>query len=260
MELYLNHIFDSHAHYDDPRFNEDRETLLTAMAGHGVEKIMNIGNTTQANLAGIALAEQYPFIHCTVGIHPDQAPEMQPGYLDLLAQQSRHPKVHAIGEIGLDYFYDDASPREVQRRVFEEQLALAKDLALPVVIHNRDAHQDTLELLKKYRPKGIMHCFSGSAELAQEVVRLGMYVGFTGVITFKNARKAVEAAAAVPLERLLVETDCPYMAPEPYRGKRCDSTMLHRMVEKLGELKGISPQEMADITWENACRIYGISQ
>ncbi len=260
MELYLNHIFDSHAHYDDPRFNEDRETLLAAMAGHGVEKIMNIGNTTQANLAGIALAEQYPFIHCTVGIHPDQAPEMQPGYLDLLAQQSRHPKVHAIGEIGLDYFYDDASPREVQRRVFEEQLALAKDLALPVVIHNRDAHQDTLELLKKYRPKGIMHCFSGSAELAQEVVRLGMYVGFTGVITFKNARKAVEAAAAVPLERLLVETDCPYMAPEPYRGKRCDSTMLHRMVEKLGELKGISPQEMADITWENACRIYGISQ
>ena len=246
MELYLNHIFDSHAHYDDPRFNEDRETLLAAMAGHGVEKIMNIGNTTQANLAGIALAEQYPFIHCTVGIHPDQAPEMQPGYLDLLAQQSRHPKVHAIGEIGLDYFYDDASPREVQRRVFEEQLALAKDLALPVVIHNRDAHQDTLELLKKYRPKGIMHCFSGSAELAQEVVRLGMYVGFTGVITFKNARKAVEAAAAVPLERLLVETDCPYMAPEPYRGKRCDSTMLHRMVEKLGELKGISPQEMAD--------------
>ncbi len=260
MELYLNHIFDSHAHYDDPRFNEDRETLLAAMAGHGVEKIMNIGNTTQANLAGIALAEQYPFIHCTVGIHPDQAPEMQPGYLDLLAQQSRHPKVHAIGEIGLDYFYDDASPREVQRRVFEEQLALAKDLALPVVIHNRDAHQDTLELLKKYRPKGIMHCFSGSAELAQEVVRLGMYVGFTGVITFKNARKAVEAAAAVPLERLLVETDCPYMAPEPYRGKRCDSTMLHRMVEKLGELKGISPQEMADITWENACRVYGISQ
>lgn len=260
MELYLNHIFDSHAHYDDPRFNEDREALLAAMAGHGVEKIMNIGNTTQANLAGIALAEQYPFIHCTVGVHPDQAPEMQPGYLDLLAQQSRHPKVHAIGEIGLDYFYDDASPREVQRRVFEEQLALAKDLALPVVIHNRDAHQDTLELLKKYRPKGIMHCFSGSAELAQEVVRLGMYVGFTGVITFKNARKAVEAAAAVPLERLLVETDCPYMAPEPYRGKRCDSTMLHRMVEKLGELKGISPQEMADITWENACRIYGISQ
>ena len=260
MELYLNHIFDSHAHYDDPRFNEDRETLLAAMAGHGVEKIMNIGNTTQANLAGIALAEQYPFIHCTVGIHPDQAPEMQPGYLDLLAQQSRHPKVHAIGEIGLDYFYDDASPREVQRRVFEEQLALAKDLALPVVIHNRDAHQDTLELLKKYRPKGIMHCFSGSAELAQEVVRLGMYVGFTGVITFKNARKAVEAAAAVPLERLLVETDCPDMAPEPYRGKRCDSTMLHRMVEKLGELKGISPQEMADITWENACRVYGISQ
>ena len=258
MELYLNHIFDSHAHYDDPRFNEDRETLLAAMAGHGVEKIMNIGNTTQANLAGIALAEQYPFIHCTVGIHPDQAPEMQPGYLDLLAQQSRHPKVHAIGEIGLDYFYDDASPREVQRRVFEEQLALAKDLALPVVIHNRDAHQDTLELLKKYRPKGIMHCFSGSAELAQEVVRLGMYVGFTGVITFKNARKAVEAAAAVPLERLLVETDCPYMAPEPLRGKRCDSSMIAYVAERLAAIRGVDPQALLDQTCANAQAVYNI--
>ena len=259
MEPILHNIFDSHGHYDDPRFDEDRDALLCSMASHGVRKIMNIGNTTGANLAGIDLAEKYPFVHCTVGIHPDQAPEMAKGYLDLLAEQSRNPKVHAIGEIGLDYFYDEGSPREVQRKVFEEQLALAKDLGLPVVIHNRDAHQDTLELLKKYRPQGIMHCFSGSAELAQEVVKLGMYVGFTGVITFKNARKAVEAATVVPQDRLLVETDCPYMAPEPYRGKRCDSTMLCRMVEKLAEIKGVDPQKMADITYENACRIYGIS-
>ena len=166
----------------------------------------------------------------------------------------------ALGEIGLDYYYDDASPREVQRKIFEEQLALSKDLDLPVIIHNRDAHQDTLDLLKKYRPKGIMHCFSGSAEYAKEILRLGMYIGFTGVITFKNARRAVEAAAEVPLDRLLIETDCPYMAPEPFRGKRCDSTLLYRMAEKLGEIKGCSAQELADQTFQNACKVYRISR
>jgi len=255
-------LFDTHAHYDDARFDSDRDLLLSSMPENHVGLILNPGCDIASSKQAISYAEKFPFVYAAVGIHPENIEgvdlEQDMPILEALAVSS--PRVRAIGEIGLDYFYDDASPREVQRRVFEEQLALAKDLALPVVIHNRDAHQDTLELLKKYRPKGIMHCFSGSAELAQEVVRLGMYVGFTGVITFKNARKAVEAAAAVPLERLLVETDCPYMAPEPYRGKRCDSTMLHRMVEKLGELKGISPQEMADITWENACRVYGISQ
>lgn len=260
----IHHIFDSHAHYDDPRFDEDRELLLSSLPEKGICAVMNVGNTTQANLAGIQLASRYPFVYCSVGIHPDQAAEIASqrsrGYLDLLAEQSRLPKVQAIGEIGLDYFYDDASPREVQKKIFEEQLALAVDLKLPVIIHNRDAHQDTLELLKKYRPKGILHCFSGSAELAKEVVRLGMYVGFTGVITFKNARKAVEAAAEVPLDRLLVETDCPYMAPEPYRGKRCDSSMLDRMVCKLAEIKGVSPQKLADQTFHNTCSVYQISE
>ena len=164
----------------------------------------------------------------------------------------------ALGEIGLDYYYDDASPRDVQRKIFEEQLALAKDLDVPVIIHNRDAHQDTLELLNKYRPKGIVHCFSGSAEVAKEMLRLGMYIGFTGVITFKNARRAVEAAAEVPLDRLLIETDCPYMAPEPFRGKRCDSTMLTQMAQKLAEIKGVEPQQLADQTFANACTVYGI--
>lgn len=260
----MQNIFDSHAHYDDPRFNEDRDELLTSMAAHGVYRIMNVGNTTHANIAGIELAKKYPFVYCSIGIHPDQAAEIaaqnSKEYLEVMARQLSYEKAMALGEIGLDYYYDDASPREVQRKIFEEQLALSKDLDLPVIIHNRDAHQDTLDLLKKYRPKGIMHCFSGSAEYAKEILRLGMYIGFTGVITFKNARRAVEAAAEVPLDRLLIETDCPYMAPEPFRGKRCDSTLLYRMAEKLGEIKGCSAQELADQTFQNACEVYRISR
>lgn len=260
----MQNIFDSHAHYDDPRFDEDREALLGSMAEHGVRAIMNVGNTTHANLAGIELAKRYPFVYCSIGIHPDQAAEIAAqnsrDYLEVIAQQLRYEKAMALGEIGLDYYYDDASPREIQRKIFEEQLALAKDLDVPVIIHDRDAHQDTLELLQKYRPKGIMHCFSGSAEFAKEILRLGMYIGFTGVITFKNARRAVEAAAEVPLDRLLVETDCPYMAPEPFRGKRCDSTMLGQMVQKLAQIKGIDPMKMAQQTCENACAVYGISR
>ena len=258
----MQNIFDSHAHYDDPRFDDDRDMLLSSMASNGVRTIMNVGNTTSANVAGIELAKKYPFVYCSIGIHPDQSAEIAAQnsreYLDVIAQQLSYEKAMALGEIGLDYYYDDDAPRDIQKKIFEEQLALAKDLDVPVIIHNRDAHQDTLELLKKYRPKGIMHCFSGSAEVAKEVLRLGMYIGFTGVITFKNARRAVEAAAEIPLDRLLVETDCPYMAPEPYRGKRCDSTMLPRMVEKLAQIKGIDPQQLADQTFQNACAVYNI--
>lgn len=259
----MQNIFDSHAHYDDPRFDEDRDALLSSMASRGVRAIMNVGNTTHANIAGIELAKKYPFIYCSIGIHPDQAAEIaaqnSKDYLDVMAQQLSYEKAMALGEIGLDYYYDDASPRDVQKKIFEQQLALAKDLQVPVIIHNRDAHADTLELLKKYRPQGIMHCFSGSAEIAKEVIKLGMYVGFTGVITFKNARRAIEAAAEIPLDRLLIETDCPYMAPTPFRGSRCDSTMLTQTVAKLAEIKGISPQELADQTCENACAVYRIS-
>ena len=258
----MQNIFDSHAHYDDPRFDDDRDTLLSSMASNGVRTIMNVGNTTSANVAGIELAKKYPFVYCSIGIHPDQSAEIAAqnsrDYLDVIAQQLSYEKAMALGEIGLDYYYDDDAPRDIQKKIFEEQLALAKDLDVPVIIHNRDAHQDTLELLKKYRPKGIMHCFSSSAEVAKEVLRLGMYIGFTGVITFKNARRAVEAAAEIPLDRLLVETDCPYMAPEPYRGRRCDSTMLPRMVEKLAQIKGIDPQQLADQTFQNACAVYNI--
>lgn len=259
----MQNIFDSHAHYDDPRFDEDRDELLLSLKDSGIRAVMNVGNTTHANVAGIELAKQYPFLYCSIGIHPDQAAEIAAQnsreYLDVMAQQLSYEKAMALGEIGLDYFYDDASPRDVQRQIFEQQLALAKDLNVPVIIHNRDAYQDTLDLLKKYRPQGIMHCFSGSAEYAKEILRLGMYIGFTGVITFKNARRAVEAAAEVPLDRLLIETDCPYMAPEPFRGKRCNSSMLDRMAEKLAEIKGVSPQQIADHTCENACTVYRIS-
>lgn len=263
--MMLQNLFDSHAHYDDPRFDGDREALLASLPTHGIRAVMNVGNTTQANLAGIALAEEYPFFYCSVGIHPDQAAEIarqaaqdNNAYLELLERQTRLPKVQAIGEIGLDYYYDDASPRQVQRLVFEQQLALARDLDLPVIIHDRDAHQDTLELVRRYRPRGIFHCFSGSAEMAREVVGLGMYLGFTGVVTFKNARRALEAAQQVPLDRLLIETDCPYMAPEPHRGKRCDSTLLCHTLERLAQLKGVDPQRLADQTLENGCQVYGI--
>lgn len=256
----LQNLFDSHGHYDDPRFDEDRRELLLSMKDHGIVRLMNIGNNTRANAAGIELAKQYDFIYCTTGIHPDQSLEIfnqnSPAYLDVLAQQSQFEKCQAIGEIGLDYYYDDNAPRDIQKIIFEQQLALAKDLKLPVVIHSRDAAQDTMDLLKKYRPKGIVHCFSGSADMAKEVVKLGMYVGFTGVITFKNARRAIEAASEVPLNRLLIETDCPYMAPEPFRGKRCDSTMVERMAMKLAEIKNIDAQQMANITCENAFTVY----
>ena len=260
----LENLFDSHAHYDDPRFDEDRVELLASMQKNGICRIMNIGNNTKANLAGIELAKNYDFIYCTTGIHPDQSLEIysqnSKEYLEIIAEQTKFEKCKAIGEIGLDYFYDDNAPREIQKIIFEQQLALAKDLNLPVVIHSRDAAQDTMDLLKKYQPKGIVHCFSGSAEMAKDVVKLGMYVGFTGVITFKNARRAIEAAEAVPSERLLIETDCPYMAPEPFRGKRCNSTMIERMATKLAEIKGISPQEMANITCENAFLVYNMNK
>ena len=260
----LQNLFDSHGHYDDPRFDEDRRELLLSMKDHGIVRLMNIGNNTTANVAGIELAKQYDFIYCTTGIHPDQSAEIYAhnsrAYLDGLAEQSKFEKCQAIGEIGLDYYYDDNAPRDIQKIIFEQQLALAKDLNLPVVIHSRDAAQDTLDLLKKYQPKGIVHCFSGSAEMAQEVVTLGMYLGFTGVITFKNAHRAIEAASVVPLERLLIETDCPYMAPEPFRGKRCDSTMVERMAMKLAEIKGIAAQQMADITCENAFTVYNMQR
>jgi TatD DNase family protein len=192
------------------------------------------------------------------GIHPHRASELDDAALDALAAlAASSPRVRAIGEIGLDYHYDFA-PRPVQREAFRLQLMLARELDLPVVIHDREAHGETLELLREFRPRGVVHCFSGSAEMAAEVVRLGMYVGFTGVVTFKNAQRPLKAAAAVPPERLLLETDCPYMAPEPYRGRRCDSSMIPFAAEVLAPLKSMSAQELIDLTRRNALQLLGI--
>lgn len=254
----LNGIFDSHAHYDDKPFDPDRAALLgKTLPEAGISNLVNVGNDYRSIGAGMALAREYAYIYCAVGHHPHTAKDVRPGYLDELREYAKDPKVVAIGEIGLDYHYD-FSPREVQQKVLREQLGLARDLGMPVIIHSREAMRDTLDLLREFRPEGVVHCFSGSAESAEEILSLGMYIGFTGVVTFKNAKKALEAALATPLERLLVETDCPYMAPEPFRGKRCDSTMLPHTIQALAALKGVGAQELATATAENARCMYRI--
>ena len=255
----MQNLFDSHAHYDDKQFDSDRMERLASLPEKGVRYILNAASDLATAEQGIRLARAFAFAYCAVGVHPHEAkdaPEDLEQQLKALIQAE--PKVRAVGEIGLDYHYD-FSPRERQQEVFERQLALAKELAMPVIVHDREAHADTLRLLRQYRPQGIVHCFSGSAEMAQELVEMGFYIGFTGVVTFKNAKKPLEAAAAVPLERLLIETDCPYMAPEPFRGKRCDSSMLPGVVRALAAVKGVSPQELADITCKNACAVYRIA-
>lgn len=250
-------IFDSHAHYDNERFADDLEQVLSAMPQKGVGRIMNVASDIESCITTPKLAEQYDFVYATVGIHPHTASTLDHSVLDLMARQAANPKVRAIGEIGLDYYYD-LSPRDQQVEAFIKQLEFAHDLKMPVVIHSRDAHQETLDILKKYRPTGIVHCFSGSAELAEEMVKLGLYIGFTGVVTFQNAKKALLAAAATPLDRLLIETDCPYMAPVPHRGERCDSSMLTLVAAKLAEIKGLSTEQLLAATWDNANRIYEI--
>ncbi len=250
--------FDSHAHYDARRFREDQETVLAAMEPAGVRRIMNIGCDLASSHTSIALAEDYDFIYAAVGSHPDDAASVDARLIETYRDLAKHPKVRAIGEIGLDYYYEDV-PREKQQEAFRLQLALAKDLDMPVIIHQRDAYEDTLKIVDGFPGlRGVFHCFSGSVEYAKEVLKRGFYLGFTGVITFKNARKAVEVAEYAPLHRLLIETDCPYMAPEPFRGKRCDSTMLPKMAEKIGSLRGLPVEQIAKITRENAMTLFGV--
>lgn len=254
----MNGIFDSHAHYDDERFDADRDELLQRIHREGVEYIMTIGSDLASSRAACRLAERYDFIWFAAGIHPEQAGDAPADYREALKELAAHPKCRAIGEIGLDYYWAENQPRERQQVLFREQILLAKELGLPVIIHDREAHADTLEVLRELRPAGVLHCFSGSAEMAGEVAALGMYIGFTGAITFKNARKAPQAAAAVPDDLLLIETDCPYMAPEPYRGKRCDSSMLPRVAERLAEIRGGSAEEIVQMTCRNARRLFGV--
>ena len=204
----------------------------------------------------LQLAEKYPYVYGTVGIHPECLENLPADYLDRVAEISKNEKIVAIGEIGLDYHWD--IPKDEQMKVVKEQLALANDLDMPVVFHDREAHGDTMDLLRKYKPKGLLHCYSGSTEMLKEVLKLGMYISLGGVVTFKNARVPVEVAKEVPLDRLLLETDAPYLAPVPFRGKRNDSSLIPYIAEKIAEIRGISPQELIDITTENAKRMYGI--
>ncbi len=250
--------FDSHAHLDDRRFDEDREQIFAELPARGVGLIMNIGCDLESSLQSVALAHRYPFVYAAVGSHPDDAAQVDEARLALYRQLCVDEKVKAIGEIGLDYHYEDPT-RDVQLPAFRKQLELARELGLPVIVHEREAHADGMELIRQFPDvTGVFHCYSGSLEQAKELVKRGWYIGFTGVITFKNARKAVEVAEWLPLDRILIETDCPYMAPEPYRGRRNDSRLVPLVAAKLAEIKGVSPEEMGEITTENARRLFRI--
>ena len=252
-------IFDSHAHYDDERFDPDREEVLASLREHGVGAVLNAACDMPSTRAALHLAETHDFIWSAAGIHPEHADTLDAAALEEIAATAAHERVVAIGEIGLDYYWQDNPPREVQRAAFEQQLALARDLNMPVIIHSRNAAQETFDIIARYRPRGIVHCFSGSAELAKEYKKLGMYLGFTGVVTFKGTQKPLSAAREAGLDRLLIETDCPYLAPVPYRGKRCDSTMLTHTAAALAEALGVTPEEIIRAAWENACAVYGVS-
>ena len=252
-------LFDTHAHLDDRAFDPDREELLDALPRAGLALVMNPGCSLTSSLAAAALASRRDYLYAAVGSHPDAADEVCAEVLEQYRTLCRdNPKVRAIGEIGLDYHYEDV-PRAVQQRAFRAQLELARELKLPVIIHDREAHEDALSILRDVpEVTGVFHCFSGSAEMARQLADKGWYIGFTGVLTFKNARRAVEAAAALPLDRIVLETDCPYMAPEPVRGTRNDPRNLPRMAQKLAEIRGLPVEEIERITLENGKRLYRI--
>lgn len=249
-------LFDTHAHMDDRAFDEDRETLLTQLPEQGIGLLMNPGCSLASSRNAVALAERYDYIYAAVGSHPDAADEVNDQVLAEYRALCKHEKVLAIGEIGLDYHYEDI-PRARQQAAFRAQMALAAELDLPVIVHEREAHEDGMRIVEEYPTvKGVFHCYSGSAEMAKWLVSRGWYIGFTGVLTFKNARKAVETAASIPLDRIVLETDCPYMSPEPFRGKRNDPGRLYRMAEKLAEIRGLSVEEIHAITMENGKKLY----
>ena len=251
-------LFDTHAHLNDPAFDADREELMAGLADKGVGLVMNAGCSLQSSRDIIQMAEKYPWLYASVGSHPDSADEVNEEVIEAFRELCKHEKVKAIGEIGLDYYYEDI-PRDIQKQAFRMQMQLATELDMPVIIHEREAHDDGMRIIKEF-PKvhGVFHCYSGSAEMARQLVNMGWYIGFTGVLTFKNARKAVETAASIPLDRIVIETDCPFMAPEPYRGKRNDPGYLPRMAEKLAEIRNLPVEEVHRITFENGKRLYRI--
>ena len=250
-------LFDTHAHMDDRAFDEDRSTLLESLPQQGVRLVMNPGCSLASSRNVCRLVEEYPFVYGAVGSHPDVANEVNEAVLEEYRQMCReHKKIKAIGEIGLDYHYEDI-PREIQQQAFRAQMALAAELDLPVIVHERDAHADGMAIVEEFPTvKGVFHCYSGSLDMAKWLIQRGWYIGFTGVLTFKNARKALEVAENIPLDRIVLETDCPYMAPEPFRGKRNHPGYLYRMAQRLAQLRGISVEEVQRITMENGKRLY----
>lgn len=250
--------FDTHAHYDSGAFNADREEILAALPEAGVALVVNPGCEVRSSETAIALAERFPHVWAAVGVHPEDMADMSDGDLDKIEQLSKHRKCVAIGEIGLDYYWD-ATHKEEQKALFIEQLALALRRDLPVIVHDREAHGDCLDIVRQYPGlRGVFHCYSGSVEMAQELLKRGWYLGFDGPITYKNARKALEVLEICPLDRILIETDSPYLSPIPMRGKRNDSRNLVYVTEKIAEIKGITPEEAAAITMENGKKLFNI--
>lgn len=255
--MMYNNIFDTHAHYDDEQFDSDRSELLASLTGKGISGVISCGVNAESSKANIDLSEKYPFIYAAVGYHGLNTEDLTGDYLDILKGLIKNEKTVAIGEIGLDYHYEKET-RDIQLKIFREQIELANEYDLPVIVHDREAHEDTLNILKELKPRGVIHCFTGSVEMAKEIVKIGMYIGLGGAVTFKNAVKPVEVAKFVPENRLLVETDCPYMTPVPYRGKRNDSSLIPFTAEKIAEVRGTTTQEILDLTAENAKTLFNI--
>ena len=255
--MYHN-IFDTHSHYDDEKFNPDREELINSLQSQGVSYIVSCGcdiNTTKFNFE---LADKYDFLYFASGFHPECLEGATLDDLRIIKEYAKNKKCVAIGEIGLDYHWM-SSTKEVQQEFFRTQIELAKEMDLPVIVHDREAHSDTLDILKDTKPKGVVHCFSGSKEMAKEIIRLGMYIGLNGVVTFSNARKSLEVAKEIPIERLVLETDCPYLAPTPFRGKRNNSAYIAYTAQKIAEVLDMDTQELLNITEANAKRLYNLN-
>lgn len=255
-------LFDSHAHIDDSDFDSDREELLKVLPDFGIARLVNIGSDVESSLKSIELSAKYDYIYAAVGIHPQNAINFKNEDIDLLSKLIKNnKKVVAIGEIGLDYHYEDTS-KEIQKQCFNAQMQLAKDLNVPVVLHIRDAYEDALDIMKyfgKLRNNGVVHCFSGSVEFAREVLKLGYYIGIGGVLTFKNAKKLINVANEVDIDHIVLETDCPYMAPTPFRGQRNDPSKVFYVAEKLAQIKNTATDIIIDKTYHNANLLYGIS-
>lgn len=251
-------LFDTHAHYDDPAFDADRAALLEALPGRGVAHVVNMGCDPASSRTAIGLTEKYPWIHAAVGLHPENAGQFSDAVLAEIRELARHPRVLAIGEIGLDYHYPTPE-REIQRAAFRAQLALARETGLPACVHSRDAHAETLAIISEFpEVRGVVHCYTGAREMAKELTDLGWYIGFTGIVSFKNSKKARLVAESLPCDRILIETDCPYLAPEPLRGRRCDSSMLPYTAAAIAAVRGMETQALIEQTYQNACRFYGL--